>query len=82
VIFELSAAGLLIAVVPAGVVAFRGDAVDRTAGLCMVSAVLTLLLLVLAQIAKQVPFQDAAVALALMSYGGGLVFARFLERWL
>lgn len=80
--FELAAAGLVAALVPAGVVVFRGDAVDRAAGLSMASVTLTLLLLALAQAFQQPTFQDLALALALMSFGGGLVFARFLERWL
>jgi len=81
VTFELAAAGLLAALVPAGVVVFRDDAIDRAVGLQMGTVVLTLLVLALAQACAQPSFQDLALALALMSFGGGLVFARFLERW-
>jgi multisubunit Na+/H+ antiporter MnhF subunit len=28
------------------------------------------------------PFIDLGLAVALLSFGGGLVFARFLERWM
>jgi multisubunit Na+/H+ antiporter MnhF subunit len=28
------------------------------------------------------PFYDLALAAALLAFGGGLVFVRFLERWL
>lgn len=80
--FELTAAGLFLALVPAGVTVFRGAPLDRAAGLCMASAVLTLLMLALAQAFAQPTFQDLALALALTSFGGTLVFARFLERWL
>ena len=31
---------------------------------------------------KRVPFVDLGLAVALLAFGGGLVFARFLERWL
>jgi multicomponent Na+:H+ antiporter subunit F len=30
----------------------------------------------------RLPFFDLALTLALLSFAGGLVFARFLERWL
>jgi multicomponent Na+:H+ antiporter subunit F len=80
--FALAAAGLLVAIVPAGVVVFRGEPAERVAGLAMVSVVLALLWLALAQALHQQALQDLALALALMSFGGGLVFARFLERWL
>jgi len=31
---------------------------------------------------QRFPFYDIALAAALLSFGGGLVFIRFLERWL
>ena len=40
------------------------------------------MLLLLAEGFGRAPFTDLAVALALLSFGGGLVFARFLERWM
>ena len=41
----------------------------------------TLVLLVLAQAYDRSIYFDLALALALLSFAGGLVFARFLERW-
>jgi len=46
-----------------------------------VSGVL-LVLLVLAQAYDRSIYFDLALALALLSFAGGLVFARFLERWI
>jgi multicomponent Na+:H+ antiporter subunit F len=37
---------------------------------------------VLAQAYDRSIFFDLALALALLSFAGGLVFARFLERWI
>jgi multicomponent Na+:H+ antiporter subunit F len=68
--------------VPSAAVALRGDPVDRLCGLEMSAVTLTLLFLALAEAFRQPMLQDVAVALAIMSFGGGLVFARFLERWL
>jgi multisubunit Na+/H+ antiporter MnhF subunit len=39
-------------------------------------------LLVLCQAYDRIPFVDLALTLALLTFGAGLVFARFLERWL
>lgn len=80
--FAAAAVALFAALVPSGAVALRGDALDRLAGLQMAAVTLTLLFLALAQAFGQQALQDVALALAFMSFGGGLVFARFLERWL
>ncbi len=73
---------LLFALVPCGIASFRGDAMERLVGLEMAGMVATLLLVMLAQGMGRVNFYDLALALALLSFGGGLVFVRFLERWL
>lgn len=77
----ISAAVLLVALVPCAVTCLRGEPTDRLVGLEMGSVILTLELILLAQGFQRVPFYDLSVALALLSFGGGLVFARFLERW-
>ena len=40
------------------------------------------MLLLLAQAYDRAIYFDLALALALLSFAGGLVFARFLERWI
>ncbi len=76
------AAGFLAALLPAGAVCLRGSAPDRLAGLEFAAVALTLALLALSMGFGRPGFVDLAVALAVMSFGGGMVFARFLERWL
>ena len=78
----IAAIGMLWALVPCGIVCFRGDAVSRLIGLQMASIVVVLTLMLLAQAFQRLIFHDIAVVLAILSFGGGLVFARFLERWL
>lgn len=78
----VAAAVLMVALVPCIVTSLRGKPTDRVVGLEMGAIILTLELILLAQGFQRVPFFDLAVALALLSFGGGLVFARFLERWL
>jgi multicomponent Na+:H+ antiporter subunit F len=73
---------LLAGLVPCGIVCLRGDVVERLVGLEMAGVVVTLVLLLLAQVFGRVVYVDLALALALLSFAGGLVFARFLERFL
>ncbi|HLK33539.1 MAG TPA: monovalent cation/H+ antiporter complex subunit F [Terriglobales bacterium] len=81
-IWLTGSAVLLFALVPCGVASFRGDTVERLVGLEMAGMIVTLLLVMLAEGMSRVNFYDLALALALLAFGGGLVFARFLERWL
>ena len=76
--FALSA-GLL----PCAAVALRADdAMERVVALEMASVLLTLALAMLAEAMQRPIFLDLALTQALLSFGGGLVFARFFERWL
>jgi multicomponent Na+:H+ antiporter subunit F len=78
----VAALALLVGLVPCGVVCLRGDPVNRLVGLEMAGAVDTLVLLLLAQAYQRSIYFDLALALALLSFAGGMVFARFLERWI
>jgi multisubunit Na+/H+ antiporter MnhF subunit len=44
--------------------------------------IVPLILLLIAEAMGREPFADLGLALALLSFGGGLAFARFLERWM
>ena len=78
----IAAAALVFALVPCGIVCFRGTAMERMVGLEMAGILDSLILLLLAQGLNNPNFYDLAVAMALLTFGGGLVFVRFLERWL
>lgn len=71
---------LLFSLIPCIVVCLRGDALNRFVGLQTANVVATLLLLLLAEGFDRIPFYDLALTLALLSFGGGLVFTRFFER--
>jgi multisubunit Na+/H+ antiporter MnhF subunit len=77
-----AAAALLIALVPCGVTCFRGKPTDRLVGLEMAGVVITLDMVLLAEGFNRTPFYDLPLTLAILAFGGGMVFARFLERWL
>jgi multicomponent Na+:H+ antiporter subunit F len=79
----LAAAGaMIVCLIPCGVACLRGDTSDRLVGLEAGGLIATLILLLLAEGFGRQPFTDLALALALLSFGGGMVFARFLERWM
>ena len=78
----ITAIVMLWALVPCGIVCFRGDAVNRLIGLQMATVIVILVLMLLAQAFERPILHDIAVITAILSFGGGLVFARFLERWL
>ncbi|MGI9103210.1 MAG: monovalent cation/H+ antiporter complex subunit F [Terriglobales bacterium] len=81
-VWLLAAAVLLFTLVPCGIAAFRGTPVERLVGLEMADIMVCLLLILLAQGMNRPGLYDLALALSLLAFGGGLVFARFLERWL
>lgn len=78
----LGATVLMFSLIPCGIVVFKGDAMNRLVGLEMAGMIEVLIFILLAEGTHRVPFYDLGLALALLAFGGGLVFARFLERWL
>jgi multicomponent Na+:H+ antiporter subunit F len=55
---------------------------DRLLGLEMGGVVEIMFLVTFALAINRPDFLDLALAMGLLCFGGGLVFARFLERWL
>ena len=77
-----AAAALLLGLVPCLIAGLRGGIVERLVSLEMAGTVVTLTLLLLAVGMGRSDYLDLSVALALLSFPGGLVFARFVERWM
>jgi multicomponent Na+:H+ antiporter subunit F len=71
---------LVTAVVPCLLATLRGEPVDRLAGLILAGPATTLVLVLLAAAYGRPAYLDAAFMLALLSFAGSLVFARFLGR--
>ena len=78
----VSALVFLFTLVPCGIAVFRGTALERLVGLEMAGMVEVMLLILLAESFHRPSTYDLALAMALLTFGVGLVFARFLERWL
>ncbi len=73
---------LMLGLIPCGIVVFRKETCNRLVGLEGGTVLLVLTMLLLAEGYHQAFLFDLALMLALLSFGGGMVFARFLERWL
>ena len=80
-VWLVAALFLLLGLIPCAIVGFREPPMDRLVALELASVITCLVLLLLAQGIHRPPFFDLALALGLLSFAGGLVFARFLERW-
>lgn len=77
-----SALALLLALPPCLYVCAVKPVSDRLVALEFASAIVTLELVLLAEGFHRPSFYDLPLTLALLSFGGGMVFARFLQRWL
>jgi multicomponent Na+:H+ antiporter subunit F len=80
--FVLAAVAMLIATAPGLVVVVRGTVMDALVAYEAVSSVAVMVLILLAEGFRRSGEFELAVLLAVLLFGGGLVFARFLERWL
>jgi multicomponent Na+:H+ antiporter subunit F len=81
-VWLIAAAVLLISLFPCGFVCLRDDVpVNRLIAFELASIIDTLTFLLLAEGFQRDVYFDLAVALALLSLAGGLVFTHFMERW-
>ncbi len=70
------------ALIPCAYASLRGSPERRLVGLEMTSIVVIIAMILFTIAFGRAPFIDLPLALAIMSFGGGLVFARFLEKHL
>ena len=77
-----SAVALLFALVPCLYVCAFKSPQERLVALEFTSCIVTLQMVLLAEGFHRPSFFDLPLTLALLSFGGGMVFARFLQRWL
>jgi len=81
-IWLLAAAGVSASLIPCADMCLRGTPECRLVGLEMASLIVTIALVLFTVGFGRTLFMDLPLALALMSFGGGLVFARFLGKHL
>ena len=80
--FVAAAIAMLIALVPAGIVLYRGGLEASVVAYEFVTAVVVIVLALLAQGFQRPSEFELPVLLAVLMFGSGLVFVRALERWL
>ena len=79
-----TAAGALVSasLLPCAWMCLRGSPERRLVGLEMTGLIVTTALVLFTVGFGRIPFIDIALALAIMGFGSGLLFARFLGRYL
>ena len=80
--FAAAAVAMLICIIPAGIVLARGDLPEAVVAYEFITAVIVMVLALLAQAFQRSGLFELPVLLALLMFGSGLVFVRALERWL
>jgi multicomponent Na+:H+ antiporter subunit F len=78
----IAAIVMLVAVIPCGIVVVRGKVMDAVVGYEAVSSIVVMVLVLLAEGFRRPGEFELPVLLAVLLFGSGLVFVRFLERWL
>jgi len=80
--FAAAAVAMLICLIPAGVVVARDDLPAAVVGYQFITAVVVMVLALVAQAFNRSALFELPVLMALLMFGSGLVFVRVLERWL
>jgi multisubunit Na+/H+ antiporter MnhF subunit len=80
--FVIAAIGMLVAAVPCLIVISRGKTMEAVVAYEAISILAVLVLVLLAEGFRRSSEFELPVLLAVLLLGSGLVFARFLERWL
>jgi multisubunit Na+/H+ antiporter MnhF subunit len=80
--FVIAAIVMLAAMVPAGVNLVRGELADAVVSYQFISTITVMVLALLAEGFGRPGLFEFPVLLAVLLFGGGLVFVRGLERWL
>ena len=79
-VWMIGSIAMLFALVPCGWLALTSTLEKRVVALEMTGVIGTLELMLLTMAFNRMPMMDLAVALALLSFGAGVVFAHFLAR--
>ncbi len=80
--FVAAAIAMLIAVIPAGIVLCRAELAASVVAYEFITAVIVMVLALLANAFQRSSLFELAVVLAVLMYGSGLVYVRAMERWL
>jgi hypothetical protein len=79
--FVAAAIGMLLGVIPLGIVAWRGPVMEAVVAYEAISSIIMVLVLLPQGFGRSAEF-ELPILLAVLVLGSGLVFVRSLERWL
>ncbi|HEY2691765.1 MAG TPA: monovalent cation/H+ antiporter complex subunit F [Streptosporangiaceae bacterium] len=80
--FVIAAIAMLLGVIPCGVVVCRGTVMEALVAYELITAIVVMVLILLAEGFRRSGEFELPLLLAVLLFGSGLVFVRFLERWL
>jgi len=80
--FVAAAIAMLIAIIPAGIVLCRGELAASVVAYEFITAVIVMVLALLAQGFRRPSLFELPVLLAVLMFGSGMVYVRAMERWL
>jgi multisubunit Na+/H+ antiporter MnhF subunit len=80
--FVIAAIAMLIGMIPCLVVIWRDSELPALIGYEVISSIAVMVLVLLPVGFNRFGMMELPVLLALLLFGGGLVFVRVLERWL
>jgi multicomponent Na+:H+ antiporter subunit F len=80
--FVVAAIAMLIGIIPCGVVVLRGQIMAAVVAYEAISSIIVIVLVLLAEGFSRSGEFELPVLLAVLLFGSGLVFVRFMERWL
>jgi hypothetical protein len=80
--FVAAAIAMLVAIIHAGIVLCRGDFGASVVAYEFISAVIVMVLALLAQAFRRSSLFELPVLMAVLMYGSALVYVRAMERWL
>jgi multicomponent Na+:H+ antiporter subunit F len=80
--FVIAAIAMLIGTIPCAMVIWRGEVMAAVVAYEAISSIAVMVLVLLAEGFRRSGEFELPVLLAVLLFGSGLVFVRFLERWL
>jgi multicomponent Na+:H+ antiporter subunit F len=80
--FVVAAIAMLVGIIPCGAVVLRGQVMAAVVAYEAISSIIVMVLVLLAEGFSRSGEFELPVLLAVLLFGSGLVFVRFLERWL
>lgn len=80
--FVVAAIAMLLAMVPCGIVIARGTAMEAVVAYEAMTSIAVMVLILLSEAFRRIGELELPILLAVLILGSGLVYVRFLERWL